>query len=157
MLIPITRQLGIKADLIVQDAPDPRIRRPVIRRDGVLIVPPSPESSAVHTSEITFPPCGELPEFRTHEGSDWMYVLSGRVRLRLGDQDLTLTRVQAAEYDTRIPHAASAAGNRPAQVISIFNDGGARMHVRLSAHPDDDEGDHLDIAGTTDQLARNGS
>ena len=91
MLIPITRQLGIKAGLIVQDAPDPRIRRPVIRRDGVLIVPPSPESSAVHTYEITFPPCGELPEFRTHEDSDWMYVLSGRVRLRLGDQDLTLT------------------------------------------------------------------
>jgi len=55
LLIPITRQLGIKVDLIVQNAPDPRIRRPVIRRDGVLIVPLSPESSAVHTYKITFP------------------------------------------------------------------------------------------------------
>ncbi|QXT63746.1 helix-turn-helix domain-containing protein [Tessaracoccus palaemonis] len=137
LLIPITRQLGIKVDdLIAQDTPDPRVRRPVIRRDGVLIVPLSPESSAVHTYKITFPPDGELPELRTHEGSEWIYVLSGRLRLRLGDQDLILTRGEAAEYDTRIPHAASAAGNRPAQVISIFNDEGARMHVRLSAHQD---------------------
>lgn len=64
-----------------------------------------------------------------HDGYEWLYVLHGKLRLRLGEQDLTLSRGEAAEFDTRTPHAMSAAGGRPAQVISIFNEAGARMHT----------------------------
>ncbi|MEZ5088436.1 MAG: hypothetical protein R2719_01255 [Micropruina sp.] len=30
-----------------------------------------------------------------HEGYEWLYVLSGRLRLRLGEQDPILTRGEA--------------------------------------------------------------
>lgn len=139
LLVPVTRQLGIRVDdLITLEAPDPRVRRAVIHRDGLVIVPLAPEASPVHTYKITFAPGGDLPDLCSHGGFEWFYVLSGRLRLRLGEQDLVLEEGEAAEYDTRIPHATSASGTKPAQIISIFNDEGARMHTRLAAHPEDD-------------------
>jgi transcriptional regulator with XRE-family HTH domain len=130
LLLPLTRRLGVRLDdLIPHEQTDPRVRRPVIRRDGLLIAPLAPEGSPVLTYKITYPPTSTLPDLRTHDGYEWLYVLTGKLRLRLGEQDLTLNRGEAAEFDTRTPHAMSAAGGRPAQVISIFNEAGARMHT----------------------------
>ncbi|MBG6056458.1 quercetin dioxygenase-like cupin family protein [Salinibacterium sp. CAN_S4] len=109
------------------------MRRPVIRRDGLIIAPLAPQESQVHTYRITYPPIGAPTELQVHDGYEWLYVLSGRLQLRLGDQDLTLARGEAAEFDTGIPHSMSAAGMRPAVVISIFNEAGVRMHTYASA------------------------
>lgn len=134
LLLPLTRQLGIRIDdLLNPVTPDPRVRRTEIRRDGVLIEPLAPTTSPVGTYKVTYPPGRPLPELRTHAGFEWLYVLSGRLRLRVGERDLVLTRGEAAEFDTGTPHAISADGARPAQVISIFNDDGARIHTHLSA------------------------
>ncbi|MGA4508243.1 helix-turn-helix domain-containing protein [Propionibacteriaceae bacterium G1746] len=138
LLLPLTRHLGIRVDdLVTMAAPDPRVRRPVIRRDGLVIAPLAPEGSPVHTYRITYPPVDDLPSLKVHDGYEWLYVISGRLRLRLGEQDLVLTSGEAAEFDTRTPHAMSAAGGRPAQVISIFNDEGVRMHTHGVEQPQD--------------------
>ncbi len=130
LLLPLTRRLGIRIeDLLPQEQADPRVRRPVVHRDGLIIAPLAPEGSPVLTYKITYPVRDALPELRVHDGYEWLYVLTGKLRLRLGEQDLTLSRGEAAEFDTRTPHAMSAAGGRPAQVISIFNEAGARMHT----------------------------
>ncbi|HOA28156.1 MAG: helix-turn-helix domain-containing protein [Propionibacteriaceae bacterium] len=130
LLLPLTRRLGIRLDdLVSQERVDPRVRRPVVRRDGLIIAPLAPEGSPILTYKITYPARDVLPEPRAHDGYEWVYVLAGRLRLRLGEQDLTLGRGEAAEFDTRTPHAMSAAGGRPAQVISIFNEAGARIHT----------------------------
>jgi uncharacterized cupin superfamily protein len=42
-----------------------------------------------------------VPDPRSHEGHEWLYVLSGRVRLVLGDDDLGLVPGEAAEFSTR--------------------------------------------------------
>jgi transcriptional regulator with XRE-family HTH domain len=132
LLVPVTRQLGIRLDDLVRpDVPDPRVRRPAIRRGGLVIAPLAPEDSPISTYRITYPPVAELPELRVHDGFEWVYVLTGRLRLRLGEQDLVLTRGEAAEFDTRTPHAMSAAGARPAEVLSIFNAEGERMHTHV--------------------------
>src|SRR5690606_7352567 len=115
LLLPLTRQLGVRIDDLVRpESPDPRVRRAAIRRDGLTIAPLAPEGSPIHTYRITYPPVDALPDLRVHDGYEWLYVLSGRLRLRLGDQDLSLTRGEAAEFDTRTPHSISAAGSRPA-------------------------------------------
>lgn len=133
LLLPLTRQLGIGLDdLVAPQVPDPRVRRPEIHRDGMVIAPLAPEGSPVGTYKITYPPTRTVPEARVHDGYEWLYVLSGRLRLVLGDQELVLTRGEAAEFDTRVPHSLSAAGSRPAQVISIFNDDGVRMHTHTA-------------------------
>lgn len=133
LLLPVTRRLGIRLDdLVPQETADPRVRRPVIRRDGLIIAPLAPEGSPILTYRITYPVLTELPELRVHDGFEWLYVLTGKLRLRLGEQDLTLGRGEAAEFDTRTPHAMSAAGGRPAQVLSIFNETGARIHTHTA-------------------------
>jgi transcriptional regulator with XRE-family HTH domain len=131
LLVPLTRQLGIRIDdLIPDEAPDPRIRQVPINRDGLVIVPLAPTRAPIHTYKITYPTTETMPAPRVHDGYEWLYVLQGRLRLRLGERDVTLTRGEAAEFDTRIPHAMSAVGSRPAEVISIFNEEGARIHTR---------------------------
>ncbi|MEH6382506.1 MAG: XRE family transcriptional regulator [Dietzia cercidiphylli] len=134
LLLPLTRQLGISLDdLVAPTTVDPRVRRPVVHRDGMVIAPLAPEGSSVGTYKITYPPASTAPEPRVHDGYEWFYVLSGKLRLVLGDQELILTRGEAAEFDTKIPHSLSAAGARPAQVISIFNDDGVRMHTHTAS------------------------
>ncbi len=133
LLLPLTRKLGIRLDDLVPAEPvDPRVRRPVIHREGMIITPLTPENSPVNTLKITYQPRATAPELRVHDGYEWLYVLSGKLRLRLGEQDLILVRGEAAEFDTRTPHAMSAAGGKPAQVISIFNESGARMHTHTA-------------------------
>lgn len=137
LLLPLTRQLGIRLDdLVSTETPDPRVRRAPIRRQGMLIVPLAPEGAPISTYKITYPPVDSPPERRTHDGYEWLYVLTGRLRLLLGEQDLVLTRGEAAEFDTRTPHSMSAVGSRPAQVLSIFNDEGMKMHTHTHSEPD---------------------
>jgi transcriptional regulator with XRE-family HTH domain len=149
LLIPLTRHLGVGLDeLVTPNPPDPRVRRRSVRRNGMVITPLAPEGSPVATFRIIYPPVAEAPEPRIHDGFEWFYVLSGKVRLHLGDQDLILTRGEAAEFDTRVPHSISAAGAKSAQVLSIFNAEGMRMHTHTAAGDSEDsaEDDSADLA-----------
>jgi hypothetical protein len=64
------------------------------------------------------------------EGYEWMYVLSGRVRLRLAELDLVMKTGEAAEFDTRTPHWFGSAGPQPAELLVLFGPQGERMHLR---------------------------
>jgi quercetin dioxygenase-like cupin family protein len=70
------------------------------------------------------------PGQQVHEGSEWIYVISGRLRLVLGDTDFTLTAGETAEFDTRIPHAVVNDGRGPAELLNIFGPQGERVHLR---------------------------
>lgn len=59
-----------------------------------------------------------------------MYVLSGRIRLVLGEHDLVLSEGEAAEFDTRTPHAFVNPGPGPTELLTLFGPQGERMHVR---------------------------
>lgn len=135
LLLPLTQQLGIRIDdLLADEDRDPRVRRPSVRRAGMTIAPLTREESEVRAFKITYhPDAPTVADGRTHEGHEWVYVLSGRLQLRLGEQEMILTQGEAAEFDTRIPHIMRADGNRPAEVISIFNSVGERLHLHSLA------------------------
>jgi mannose-6-phosphate isomerase-like protein (cupin superfamily) len=59
-----------------------------------------------------------------------MYVLSGRLRLRLGEHDFVMKPGEAAEFDTRTPHWFGSAGPEPAELLMLFGPQGERIHVR---------------------------
>jgi quercetin dioxygenase-like cupin family protein len=71
-----------------------------------------------------------VPDPRSHEGHEWLYVLNGRLRLVLGGQDLVLTHGEAAEFDTRTPHWLGAADRTPVELLILFGPQGERAHVR---------------------------
>lgn len=130
LLLPLTRQLGVRIDDLLESRDrDPRVRRRAIQRDGMTIAPLTREESEVRAFKITYHPDAPERPLQTHEGHEWLYVLSGRIRLGLGDQELVLTRGEAAEFDTSTPHRMRAEGTRPAEVVSIFNTVGERLHL----------------------------
>ncbi len=133
LLVPLTRHLGIRIDdLVPAEQPDPRVRRPATTRHGHVVAPLTRETSPVQTYKVTYPTAATPPRPRVHDGFEWFYVLSGRVRLVLDGRELVLGRGEAAEFDTRIPHSISGIGARPAEVISIFNAAGERMHTHVA-------------------------
>jgi quercetin dioxygenase-like cupin family protein len=79
---------------------------------------------------IPAPTSARRAALSSHEGYEWIYVLSGKLRLRVGSQDLVLTRGEVAEFDTRVPHAVEAAGGRSVEILALFGPQGERMHVR---------------------------
>ncbi len=133
LLLPLSRAHGVALDELV-GAPrvdDPRVRPQPVERDGMTLWPLTRRPGGVQAYRALISPHdrGEA-EQRTHEGYEWLYVLSGRLRLLLGEHDLVLTAGEVAEFDTRAPHWFGATGDEPAEVLMLFGPQGERMHVR---------------------------
>lgn len=67
-------------------------------------------------------------EFPVHEGRDWMYVLSGQLRLILGDQDFLVNPGEAVEFSTWTPHWFGVVDG-PVEAITIFGPHGEQLHL----------------------------
>lgn len=134
LLLPLARVHGVRLDELV-DAPatgDPRIDLRPFDRHGTTFIPLTRRPGGLQAYKQVIPPNWPTttPELTTHEGYEWMYVLSGRVRLVLGDQDLTLTAGEVVEFDTHLPHFVGNPGPQPAEVLNLFGSQGERIHVR---------------------------
>jgi quercetin dioxygenase-like cupin family protein len=64
---------------------------------------------------------------KVHPGTDWFYVLRGRIKLRLGDRAIIVEAGEAAEFSTMTPHAFDAI-DAPAELIMLFDADGRRAH-----------------------------
>jgi transcriptional regulator with XRE-family HTH domain len=138
LVVPIARALRLELDdIIPRPTPDPRVRRETRRAGEVSYLPLSPESAPLQTYKMTLPgqPGGSAmtPEPGVHEGYEWLYVVSGRLRLVLGAHDLVMGAGEAAEFDTRTPHWMTAVGAEPVELITIFSKPGQRIHLRARA------------------------
>lgn len=134
LLLPLAEAYRVTLDELV-DAPetgDPRIRQRPVTRNGQTFIALTRRPGGVQAFKMIIPPMP--PDCRldqqTHEGYEWIYVLSGRVRLLLGADDILLTPGEAAEFDTRLPHLILNPGPAPAEVLSLFGPQGERMHLR---------------------------
>lgn len=58
-------------------------------------------------------------------------MFSGRVRLVLGTQDLTLVPGEAAEFDTHVPHWLSNAGKTPTELLMLMGPQGERAQLAI--------------------------
>ena len=136
-LAPLARALGTSVDALVApgEPADPRVRRRPRMVGDMRVLPVSRgDGGGPHAYHLTLPVRGE-PELRSHEGHEWLYVLSGEVRLVLGDEDLVLRPGEAAEFSTWMPHWLSAVG-APAQVLVLMGPHGERAHLRVSTTSD---------------------
>lgn len=112
------------------DVGDPRIRLKPGRVKGRTVIPLTRQPDGVQAWKIVIPVDRARPEPRAHDGHEWIYVLSGRMRLVLGDEDWVLRPGEVAEFDTRVPHWFGSTGQEPAEILSIFGRPGERMNVR---------------------------
>jgi transcriptional regulator with XRE-family HTH domain len=134
LLLPLARAHQVPLDDIINapETADPRIRPRSFTSHGVTFVPLTRRPGGVQAYKQIIPPNWPQspPQLQVHEGYEWMYVLSGKVRLLLADQDLTLKAGEVAEFDTHLPHFVGNPGPRVAEVLNLFGPQGERIHVR---------------------------
>jgi len=137
LLLPLALAYRIPLDDLVgaPEVGDPRVRLRPRRVNGRTVIPLTPNPGGLQAWKIVIPGSQTQPEPRTHEGYEWLYVLSGRMRLILGDNDLTLGAGEVAEFDTRLPHWFGSADGSAAEVLSLFGKQGESAHVRARSGP----------------------
>ena len=94
---------------------------PVRRGKGLLYAELSSGSWTfnVRPVRIVVPAEREEDVLYKHEGEQWLYVLSGRLRLKLGGEETTLEPGDAAHFDAEKPHRLAALDGREAELILV--------------------------------------
>ncbi len=136
ILLPLAAALQIDLEALLD-----------VRSDDDVVIRPTPSTSGKRTTwmlnratgstvavKMRLAPTRNRPEQRVHPGRDWFFVLEGRVRLSLGDRDITVETGEAAEFDTMTPHAFAAIDD-PAELIMIFDRDGQHAHVHRDDSP----------------------
>jgi transcriptional regulator with XRE-family HTH domain len=126
--------LGVSADDLLGGATpgDPRVRNQPVKRDGLTMWPLTNrgQPGGVRTYKILIGARRRKPPetLRVHDGHDWMYILNGRMRLVLGEQDLVIQPGEAVEFSTLTPHWFGAVDG-PVELIAAFGPHGTHTHL----------------------------
>jgi transcriptional regulator with XRE-family HTH domain len=134
LLLALSQTYRVPLDDLVgaPEVGDPRVRLKPGRVKGRTVIPLTRQPEGMQAWKIVIPTTKINPEPRAHDGHEWIYVLSGRLRLVLGDQDWVLGPGEVAEFDTQVPHWFGSTGNEAAEILSIFGRPGERMNVRTT-------------------------
>ena len=135
LLLPLAGAYGVSLDELVDAPPtgDPRVNLRPVRHGDRTIIPLSRRAVGIQAFKTVIPAGAQRPakpKLNVHEGYEWLYVLDGRLRLLLADRDMTLHPGEAAEFDTRVPHAFGPADEHAVEFLSLFGKQGERAHVR---------------------------
>ena len=130
ILLPLAAALQVDLDELLD-----------VRSDEDVVIHPTPTSSGERTTwmlsrptgrtlavKMRLEPTARAVEQQVHPGHDWLFVIEGRLRLSLGDRDITVEGGEAAEFTTMTPHAMVAIDG-PAELIMIFDRDGQRAHI----------------------------
>lgn len=118
--------------LVAAPAADPRVRNAPIDVFGLTMWRLNHHGTGqrFHAYRVHVPASRRRPptQLPCHDGHDWMYVLEGRLRLVLGEQDLTVEPGETVEFVTTVPHWFGAVDG-PVELLAIFGPHGADAHV----------------------------
>ncbi len=130
VLLPLAAALQVDLDALLD-----------VRSDDDVVIRPAPNSSDGRTTwmlsrptgstiavKVRIEPTRKSEEQRVHPGHDWFFVITGQVRLSLGEREITVQAGESAEFSTMTPHALAAIDG-PAELIMIFDRDGQRAHV----------------------------
>ena len=131
VLLPLATALQVGLDALLDArGDDDVVIRPVPNCSGErttwMLSRPTAAAVAV---KVRIEPARTTEEQRVHPGHDWFFVITGRVRLSLGEREITVQAGESAEFSTMTPHAIAAVDG-PAELIMIFDRDGQRAHVR---------------------------
>lgn len=140
LLLPLALAYQLPLDELV-GAPaigDPRIHPRPVRHDGATWVPLHRDAGGVNAYKQILPverTANRTVAQRSHEGYEWLYVLVGQLGLALGPTTFHLDAGEAAEFDTRTPHAVTNSGAVPAELLIIYGQQGQRVHMHSPREP----------------------
>lgn len=137
LLLTLSHTYRVPLDDLVgaPEVGDPRIRLKPGRVKGRTVIPLTRQPDGMQAWKIVIPTSKVTPEPRAHEGYEWLYVLSGRMRVIVGDKDTVLGPSEAIEFDTQVPHWFGSTGTAVAEVLSIFGRPGERAASQQRTTP----------------------
>ena len=134
LLLPLAKAHQVPLDELVGAPPtgDPRVHARPLHRYGRTIIPLTSRPGGLQAFKQIIPAGNpeQRPDPRSHEGYEWLYVLSGRLRLILGEHDLVLKPGEAAEFDTHTPHWFGSADSHAVEFLCLFGPQGEKIHLR---------------------------
>lgn len=68
---------------------------------------------------MTITPDDKPPVMHGHDGQEFNYVISGKMMLYIGDISYELSEGDSVYFDSSIPHAEVALGDKEAQFIAV--------------------------------------
>jgi transcriptional regulator with XRE-family HTH domain len=140
LLLHLAKAYGVSLDELAGTTPatveKPRRPPPPQRRaDDKTVLPLTHYVGGVHAHKHVLPASDDQPPRPrqvSHEGYEWLCVLSGRLWLALGERDLVLAAGEVAEFDTRTPHGvANASPGGPVEYLIMFGPQGERLRHRV--------------------------
>ncbi len=69
---------------------------------------------------VTLDPAETEEERSTHDGQEFIYVLEGRMEVRLEEEILVLDPGDAIYYDSTVPHLVKCHGDRPTRILAVL-------------------------------------
>jgi len=132
LLFALAQEYRVPLDELVgaPQVADPRIHPRPINRNGTtwLALTRNPEGFNAFKQIV---PVGhsDTDDRRVHPGYEWLYILSGSLRLALGDEVFDLDAGEVAEFDTTVPHAIANVGTVAVEVLIIYSHDGERLHL----------------------------
>lgn len=129
VLLPLAKALSVNLDdlLDTTTSDDVVIRPQASRWDKATVWQLTRPGSPFAAIKMRLEPSRKQPEQRVHPGHDWLFVLSGRAELLLGDRRIEVAAGEAAEFATMTPHAVAAIDG-PAEVLMVFDPHGRTAH-----------------------------
>lgn len=145
-LIALSRSLGVSMSTLFGErrgAPALAIYpsgAPAHTSNGLAVAPVSgfPGSATLEALHVTVSPDREPPEPARHRGEEWIYVVSGSLRLEFDDEVHLLAPGTTAHFDASRPHRLGAESG-PVEVLVVAADAPTdfRNHPLFSASIDD--------------------
>ncbi len=131
LLLLLAQLYDVPLDELVgaPDLGDPRTHLRARQVKGRIVLPLTSNPGGMQAWKIVIPASQAQPAPRVHEGYEWLYVLSGRMRLIIGSSDQILEAGELAEFATSEPHWFGSTGDGPAEVLSLFSRPGERMRL----------------------------
>jgi transcriptional regulator with XRE-family HTH domain len=134
LLLALSHAYRVPLDALVAapEEGDPRLQLKPGRVKGRTVIPLTRQPDGMQAWKIVIPTSKVTPEPRAHDGYEWIYVLSGHMRMVLGDRDWVLGPGEVASFDTLVPHWFGSTGTEPAEILSIFGRPGEPTSLRTA-------------------------
>ena len=144
-LLRVAAALGVEAGDLLEASEEPGpgtvvrgATSPIYEANGVSFQSLTPEAGpeGLAAMKIVFPADRNEPGLKEHEGEEWIYVLSGRLRLTLGDEATVLEPGDAAYFNGLLPHRWDVLGEDAAEMLVVgCRAGGAGSGIARRLHP----------------------
>lgn len=143
-LLNVAAGLGVPVADLIEERKKPGIvvrgsESPFFEGNGMRFQTLTPEAgpAGIAAMKVVFTRDRGEPEHHRHEGEEWLYVISGRLRLTLGDEVVELEAGDAAYFDGMLRHAFDVIGDEEVEMLMVAGakrGGASKLHERHGMH-----------------------